>query len=153
MPDKNAPMQARKLAPWLLLCLTSCAAGEPTVELRGQTFTVEIADDPKEQARGLMFRDHMPQDRGMLFLFDREEPQAFWMMNTKIPLDILYFDKNWTLVGWSLNTPTCTQSSQFTQCPSYPSGKPSQYVLELNGGVAERIGVQLGDKLTVNDLP
>lgn len=145
-------MRLRIVAPWLLLCMSGCATGEPTVVLRGETFTVEIADDPKEQARGLMFRDSMPADRGMLFLFDSEEPQAFWMMNTKIPLDILYFDSSWTLVGWSLNTPPCAQGSQFKQCPSYPSGAPARYVLELNGGVAEKIGAQLGDKLQVSGL-
>ena len=145
-------MRARMVAPWLLLVLSGCATGESTVTLRGEQFVVEIADDEKEQARGLMFRDSMPADRGMLFLFDKEMPQAFWMMNTKIPLDILYFDSDWTLVGWSLNTPPCAQGSQFNRCPSYPSRAPAQYVLELNGGIAEKLGVQLGDKLEVTGL-
>jgi hypothetical protein len=138
---------------FVLLSMSGCAAGDPYVELRGERFMVEIADDPQEQARGLMYRDSMPGNHGMLFLFDREEPQAFWMKNTKIPLDILYFDSNWKLVGWSLNTPPCAQSASAAACPSYPSGQPAKYVLELNGGTAERLGAQFGDTLKVAGLP
>ena len=140
---------------WMLILLltlvatTACTHAAVTVTLREQTFNVEIADDNSERARGLMYRDQMAADAGMLFLFDRQEPQAFWMKNTKIPLDILYFDNGWILVGWSLNTPPCSLGDR---CPSYPSQAPARYVLELNAGTAERIGVKLGDKLSVEGL-
>ena len=134
----------------VLCCVGGCAAGEARVELKGQGFAVEIADDANERARGLMYRDHMDADAGMLFLFDRQEPQAFWMKNTRIPLDILYFDEHWTLVGWSLNTPPCSLGDQ---CPPYPSQAPARYVLELNAGTSERIGAKWGDKLVVSGLP
>lgn len=140
---------------WLLILLltlaatTACTHAAVTVTLRDQTFNVEIADDDGERARGLMYRDQMAADAGMLFLFDRQEPQAFWMKNTKIPLDILYFDNAWTLVGWSLNTPPCSLGDR---CPSYPSQAPARYVLELNAGTAERIGAKLGDQLSVQGL-
>ena len=79
----------------LLVPLAGCAAaGKPWVELRGERFSVEIADDEAERNRGLMFRDQMAADAGMLFLYDAEQPLAFWMKNTRIPLDILYFDQD-----------------------------------------------------------
>ncbi len=77
----------------VLLGLAGCAAGGGTqVELKGKRFSVEIADNEEEQARGLMFRESMADDRGMLFIFEDDQPRAFWMKNTYIPLDILYFD-------------------------------------------------------------
>lgn len=138
---------------WLLALLVmgsaACSTSTPVVVLRDHAFRVEIADDDAERTRGLMYREHLDADAGMLFLFERQEPQAFWMKNTRIPLDILYFDQSWSLVGWSLNTPPCSLGNQ---CPSYPSGAPARYVLELNAGTANNIGAQLGDKLDVGSL-
>jgi len=138
---------------WLLALLVlgsaACTTSTPVVVLRDHAFRVEIADDDAARTRGLMYREHLDADAGMLFLFERQEPQAFWMKNTRIPLDILYFDQSWSLVGWSLNTPPCSLGNQ---CPSYPSGAPARYVLELNAGTANNIGAQLGDKLNVGSL-
>jgi uncharacterized membrane protein (UPF0127 family) len=137
---------------WLpLACgfLNACSAGQPTVVLRGERFVVEIADDFDERQRGLMFRDRMDADAGMLFLFEKQEPQAFWMKNTRIPLDILYFDAQWKLVGWSLNTPPCSLGDQ---CPPYPSQAPARYVLELNAGTSARLGAKFGDVLEVEGV-
>ncbi len=136
------------LALWVLGS-AACTTSTPVVVLRDHVFRVEIADDEAERTRGLMYREHLDADAGMLFLFERQEPQAFWMKNTRIPLDILYFDQSWSLVGWSLNTPPCSLGNQ---CPSYPSGAPARYVLELNAGTASSIGAQLGDKLDVGAL-
>jgi hypothetical protein len=134
----------------LTLTVTSaCSTAPATVTLRDHQFTVEIADDDAERARGLMFRDQMDADAGMLFLFEQQGPQAFWMKNTRIPLDILYFDNSWKLVGWSLDTPPCSLGNQ---CPSYPSQAPARYVLELNAGTAARIGAQFGDRLTTHGV-
>lgn len=136
----------------LALCLAAtmaCSSAPVTVTLRGEVFRVEIADSDEERIRGLMYREHMDADAGMLFLFEQQGLQAFWMKNTRIPLDILYFDQDWTLVGWSLGTPPCSLGDQ---CPSYPSQKPARYVLELNAGTSVRIGAQFGDRLTVSGL-
>jgi len=127
----------------------ACSAEQPSVQLKGERFAVEIADDDAKRERGLMFRDRMDPSAGMLFLFDRQEPQAFWMKNTRIPLDILYFDEQWKLVGWSLNTPPCSLGDQ---CPNYPSQAPARYVLELNAGTSERLGVKLGDALNIDHV-
>lgn len=127
------------------LLLSGCAsAGAPWVELGGQRYVVEIADDDAERARGLMFRDEMPAERGMLFIHDREEPQAYWMKNTRIALDILYFDAQRRLVAQQRDVPPCSLGDR---CPPYPSDAPARYVLELNSGEAARLQLENGAEL------
>ena len=130
----------------MLTACSACASGEPSVVLGGKTFSVEIADTQEEHALGLMYRDSMPADHGMIFLFPNEAPRSFWMKNTRIPLDIMYFDKDLKLVSISADTPPCRVSN----CPSYSSKAPAQYVLELNAGLAASLGVKVGDQLTLN---
>jgi hypothetical protein len=124
---------------------TACASGGPSVELGGKSFSVEIADTREKQALGLMFRDEMPADQGMLFIFPNEAPRSFWMKNTRISLDIMYFDKDLNMVSISADTQPCRVS----RCPSYPSIAPAKYVLELNAGTASELGVGPGDRLTI----
>jgi hypothetical protein len=133
------------LIPALALLLGGCASGgDPWVELAGERFEVEVADDDAERARGLMFRDELPAGRGMLFLHDAEEPLAYWMKNTRIPLDILYFDTARRLVSQQRDVPPCASGDG---CPSYPSGRSARYVLELNAGEAARMGLEDGAEL------
>lgn len=125
--------------------LSACASARgPWVELAGQRFAIEVADDDPERARGLMYRDAMEADRGMLFIHETEEPQAYWMKNTKIPLDILYFDSSRKLVSQQRDVPPCSLGDA---CPSYPSNVPARYVLELNAGEAARLKLQDGAEL------
>ena len=133
----------------LSISLCSCAtrAAGPSVELKGKHFDIEIAADDASRERGLMFRDAMPADHAMLFLFERPAMQAFWMKNTHIPLDILYFDQNYKLVSMQERVPPCRSAGN--DCPAYPSSAPAQYVLELNAGVADKLGVKEGDELRV----
>ncbi|MDH3789015.1 MAG: DUF192 domain-containing protein [Xanthomonadales bacterium] len=126
----------------LIIC-AACMADGPYVELKGERFSVELAQTQQKQALGLMFRESMPQDHGMLFLFPVEAMRSFWMKNTKIPLDIFYFDADLKLVSVSENTPPCRSQ----RCPGYPSTGPAKYVLELNAGKAAELGVQPGDQL------
>jgi uncharacterized membrane protein (UPF0127 family) len=144
----NRACYAQLLTALAMTCtLGACSvhAAGTTVELKGKKFDVEIADNPEARARGLMFRDSMDADHGMLFLFDRADPQAFWMKNTHIPLDILYFDENYKLVSAQERVPPCRSDP----CSVYPSTGPAKYVLELNSGTAEKLGVKPGDLLTV----
>lgn len=133
----------------LLLATTSLAACATAadgnwVELKGSRFVVEVADEEPERQRGLMFRDAMAEDHGMVFVHDIEAPQAYWMKNTKIPLDILYFDRARKLVSVQKDVPPCSLGDR---CPPFPSDGPALYVLELNAGTAEKLGVQPGDEL------
>jgi uncharacterized membrane protein (UPF0127 family) len=133
----------------LSISLYACAAhvAGPSVELKGKHFDIEIAADDASRERGLMFRDTMPADHGMLFLFERPAMQTFWMKNTHIPLDILYFDQNYKLVNVQPRVPPCHSAGN--DCTGYPSRAPAQYVLELNAGVADKLGVKEGDELKV----
>ena len=129
----------------LLVC-AACMAEGPYVELKGKRFTVEVAESREKQALGLMFRDAMPDDHGMVFIFPVEGMRSFWMKNTKIPLDIFYFDEDLRLVNVSENTPPCRSS----RCPGYPSTGPAKYVLELNSGMAAELGAKPGDLLELH---
>jgi uncharacterized membrane protein (UPF0127 family) len=116
------------------------------VELKGQRFLVEIADDREEQALGLMFRDELPEDQGMLFIFSNEAPRSFWMKNTRIPLDIMYFSSELELVSVSENARPC----RVQRCPAYPSKGPARYELELNAGKASELELSVGDILVLD---
>ena len=129
----------------LVLC-SACGAQEPYVVLKGERFTVELAQDSGEQSLGLMFREQLPDDRGMLFLFPQEGYRSFWMRNTRIPLDIFYFDAEFRLVSVARNARPC----RTRQCPGYPSEGPATYVLELNAGKADELGVSKDDLLVLH---
>ena len=107
------------------------------------TFEVEMAQTPEERERGLMFRRKLPQDRGMLFV-QSPGPAAFWMKNTYIPLDLLYFDADGQLLQIEAGAPPCATPS----CPIYPSDTTTvRYILEINAGEAARRGIRVGDRL------
>lgn len=133
----------------LLVCLSlllapACAtAARPWVEIGGQRYAVELALDDRSRAQGLMFRSRLPEGQGMLFVHERQDWQAYWMKNTRIPLDILYFDEQRRLVSQHRDVPPC----RTRDCPVYPSGAPARYVLELNAGEAARLGVAEGAEL------
>jgi uncharacterized protein len=123
----------------------STFAADTTVTLKDKTFAVEQANDAASQERGLMFRDSMPDDHGMIFNFTDEQPRTFWMKNCRMPLDILYFDANYKLVSMQQRVPACRSDP----CPTYPSDGPAKSVLELNAGTADKLGVKPGDTLSV----
>ena len=129
----------------VFVACSACALDGPSVEIGGQQFSVELAQTREQQALGLMYRLEMPENHGMLFIFPAEEPRSFWMKNTRIPLDILYFDNQLRLVSAALDTPPCRVSP----CPTYPSIAPARYVLELNAGKASELGIKQGDRLKI----
>ena len=122
------------------------APAATTVQLHGQQFTIELATTDAARTQGLMNRTHLAADHGMLFVFAESAPQAFWMKNTLIPLDILYFDDARRLVSMQLNVPPCKADP----CAVYPSNAAARYVLELAAGTARRLGLRNGDVLTIN---
>jgi len=117
-----------------------------TVVLHGQRYSTELATDQPSRVHGLMMRTTLAADHSMLFVFPVSSPQGFWMKNTLIPLDILYFDTDRRLVSMQLNVPPCKADP----CPVYPSSAPARYVLELSAGAARRTGVEVGDELKID---
>lgn len=103
-------------------------------------FTVEIADDDAERARGLMFRQSMASDHGMLFDFKEEREAAFWMRNTFIPLDMIFIAADGTVK-------TIHENARPQDPTSIPSNAPVRFVLEIIGGRAAQIGLKPGDRL------
>ncbi len=132
----------------LIVSVSACANDAPWVEVKGERFEVTIADDDQSRARGLMFVDELPADQGMFFVFRREAPRAFWMRNTRIALDIIYLNAELEVVDIIKNAKPCRSQ----RCPSYPSARPAQYVLELNGGMSDRLGLNTGDTINVGNI-
>jgi len=126
--------------------LQACAASGPYVELNGHRYSIEIAADNASREHGLMDRTEMAADHGMLFVFDDDAPRAFWMKNTKIPLDMLFFNAERKLVSVQHRVPPCLGDP----CPAYSSGAPARYVLELNGGQAEKLGLNPGAEMQIH---
>jgi uncharacterized membrane protein (UPF0127 family) len=101
-------------------------------------FSVEVARTNEERQRGLMFRDSLLQNKGMIFIFDSEGNYPFWMKDTKIPLDLVYFDSDWKVVGILEGMEPMSRASRGIE-------KQSRYVLEINAGLVQKEGVSVGD--------
>ena len=106
----------------------------------------EVVVHPTEMMRGMMFRESLARDRGMLFIHPEEGQYTYWMFQVKIPLDIIWMDRNHRIVEISASTPPCP-SSKASECPSFGGAKKSQFVLELAGGEAAKQGLKPGDML------
>ena len=115
--------------------------------LHGHHFSIELATTQPAQEHGLMDRASMPADHGMLFVFKHTAPRVFWMKNTLIPLDMLFFDANRRLVAIQANAVPCHADP----CALYPSDVPARYVLELNAGTTARLGIRKGDVMALSD--
>jgi len=90
-----------------------------------------------------MFRKELAQNRGMLFIFEKEDIYPFWMKNTFIPLDIIWINADKEVVFLSKDNSPCKEIS----CLSINPQRPAKYVLEVNAGAIDKIGLKLGDKL------
>ncbi|MEX2300497.1 MAG: DUF192 domain-containing protein [Bryobacterales bacterium] len=112
----------------------------------GTTIRAEVALNILDQARGLMFREDLPPDKGMLFVFMDEAERSFWMFRTKIPLDILWINANHQIVEISANTPPCPGERR-DDCPSYGGNAYAQFVLEIAAGQAAAHNLKVGDRL------
>lgn len=104
---------------------------------------VELALTPTEQAKGLMWRESMPEGHGMLFVFADSRPRSFWMKNTPLPLDIVYIDDGRIVSIAASTTPYSTGP--------IPSGAPARYVLEVTGGFCERHAITVGARVEIPD--
>ncbi len=138
-----------------LLLAAGCGTKPVTVEEyqtqiitfpNGKKIRAEVMIDPTDLMKGMMFRDSLAPDRGMLFVHAQAGKHTYWMYQVRIPLDIIWMDSSRRIVEWSLNTPPC--ATKASECPSYGGREDSRYVLELAGGMAEKYGLRIGDTLT-----
>lgn len=111
----------------------------------GYTIQAELADTPLKRAQGLMYREVLPDDRGMLFIFGESQAWTFWMKNTRLALDIIWLNERKQIVHLEPSVPICTLPGN--ACPQYQPNEPAMYVLELRGGRAEALKLARGMKL------
>jgi len=106
---------------------------------------IEIASSDSSRTYGLMFRKSMDDTKGMLFIFDEAGPQSFWMKNTIMSLDMLFVNEDKEIVKIHKNTKPYSTDS-------YPSVKPSMYVVEVTAGFTEKYGIKEGDRIAFSKL-
>lgn len=131
----------------LLLFLIACTPKETitkTVKIGDDTFKVELANTPEKRVKGLMYRESLDKDKGMLFEFQDESERSFWMKDTFIPLDIIFINNEKVIVNITTALPC-----QNMPCKNYHSGKPAMYVLEINAGEASKRNIKIGDKIEI----
>ena len=104
---------------------------------------IEIADTDFDIQTGLMYRNAMEKNQGMLFVFDDAQPRSFYMKNTQISLDLIFINENKTIVSFQKNAKPFDESA-------LPSNAPAKYVLEVNGGLANEWAVSIGDSINFN---
>lgn len=112
----------------------------------GVKIRAETMRNDADRQRGLMYRDSLPQNRGMLFYHLREVPNRYYTFQVKIPLDIIWMDHNKNIVEIAHGVPPCPNKVP-DGCPVYGGQIPSLFVLETNAGFAEKNGLKIGDRL------
>lgn len=139
--------------PWIIgVPLATGMSGSPSEEHlvpvttpEGARIWVEVADTPQKRARGLMFRESLAHDRGMLFPFPDDQHWTMWMKNTRIPLDLIWMDRQKRIVHVERNVPICLRLDE--GCPQYQPNRKAAYVLEVAAGVSTNLKLETGVKL------
>lgn len=111
---------------------------------KSHSFRVEVVEDEVSRAQGLMYRRELPKDAGMLFVFEQEKDLSFWMKNTYIPLDIIFINNELNIVKIHRMTKPFSEES-------LPSEKKARYVVEINGGLSDQLGIKEGQKIKIGD--
>lgn len=114
--------------------------------IKNNCFSVEVADSPSERGKGLMGRTSLEAGKGMLFVFETEGEYVFWMKNTLIPLDMIWIDEGGRIVFIKESAQPCKTDL----CESFGPDKKAKYVLEINGGMNEKLGIKIGDQAVLN---
>ncbi|MBL8239274.1 MAG: DUF192 domain-containing protein [Bryobacterales bacterium] len=145
---------------WVLVVLTllaGCVNQNKTATLEdlytrdvklpdGSKFRAEVVTSKFDMSRGMMFRDKLDSDRGMLFIHGEPGLFPYWMYQVRIPLDLIWMDQNRLITQIVPNAEPC-KSESAAKCPQYGGSRRSLFVLELNAGMAEKHKLKLGDRL------
>jgi uncharacterized membrane protein (UPF0127 family) len=140
----------------LVINITGCSSNQSVtpekqqVSINNHVFEIETAKTPEEQMQGLQNVEELADNKGMLFINQEEEMKTFWMYKTLIPLDIIFIDKDLRIIN--IETATPCESIDAFKCAKYSSKKPAQYILEINAGLSQTIGIKTNDKLITNIL-
>jgi len=130
-----------------ILIIPACMQAQHVLIIHAATgdhqVKVEVVTKPADQAMGLMYRRHLADASGMLFIFRQEAPQSFWMKNTLIPLDMIFISHDLVIVDIMTMQPCIIDL-----CPDYTSRQPAQYVLEVNAGYCRSHSITIGDKIS-----
>ena len=137
----------RKRIIFLLMCCVGIAFTDSLVEitiekqnLETTTFHVDVANTHDKRALGLMYVNSLPQDKGMLFIYDQESKVSMWMKNTFIPLDMIFIDEKGTITEIIERPDTRSRVTTI-------SSNPTKYVLEINLGESTKRGIKVGDRI------
>ncbi|MCS7135198.1 MAG: DUF192 domain-containing protein [Candidatus Aenigmarchaeota archaeon] len=134
----------------LIFLLSGCLSEKKEILIHTANNTikvrVEIADTEEKRRKGLMFRQNLKENEGMLFVFEEEMHVSFWMKNTFLPLDMIFISSNGTINEIKQNLKPCFHDT----CEIYKSSHPSKYVLEVNANFAERNNIKVGDLIRIN---
>jgi len=144
------PGAALLLAGLLLPLAYGCGGQGPRAQVRTKsghetTLSLDVVRTPAQRAMGLMFRRSLPSDRGMLFIFESDEVQAFTMKNTFIPLDMIFIDRSHKVVGLVQNARPLTAGP-------YGVEAAARYVLEVNASFCSRHGLSVGDTIDLQNI-
>lgn len=130
---------------WVLIAFVLILSGCSNVKkitINDKVILAEVADEPDEWAKGLMYRTSLDENKGMLFVFEEENFYVFWMKNTLIPLDMIWIGDDKAIVDI-----TTAEPCEKEPCQEYMPEDIAKYVLEVNKGFAERNGIKVGDKV------
>lgn len=136
---------------FFIIALLVCAAayyfyasslGNGKICFNDNCFLVELAVNETQWQQGLMGRDFLPESQGMLFIFDQEQEHTMWMKDMSIPLDMVFLDKNLSVVSVAEDVQPCQEN----YCPLIGTGQKTLYVLEIKAGLAEKEKIKVGQK-------
>ncbi len=145
------------LAFYLALLSISCGTSPPTVEdfsatkitlPDGAVIVAESMRKPKDVVRGMMFRDVLPADRGMILFFASAGQYPFWPYQVRLPLDVVWLDKNRSIVEIMANVPPCLDTKSANNCQTYGGHQPALFIVEMGAGLAAKHGLALGRTLS-----
>ena len=129
----------------ILILVSGCSSSINQVCFESNCFIVDVSDNSLERTQGLMFRSSLDENKGMLFIFESSGLYSFWMKNTLIPLDIIWINENLEIIDIQRDAQPCTSEV----CKSYSLSSEALYVLEINSGLTEKYGMNIGDKVEI----
>ncbi len=140
-----------RILPFLFFCFlfSGCLEQKTFVNISFNSSNISLlaekADNEQERSRGLMWRDELKENEGMLFYFNESDYHGFWMANTKIPLEAIFIDENFTIVDIVEMEPCMKKPSEL--CKIYSPFRPAKYVLEVNQNFSRRYGIKINDMM------